>query len=45
MVYHPLISLLLALLIVPNSLFLNTPLVYNEVLWIFFMVLDFDSGV
>lgn len=36
MVYCPLISLLLAVLIGPNNLFLNTPLVYNDALWDFY---------
>lgn len=40
---RPLISLLLAVLIVPNNLYLNTPLVYKDALWIF-MIWNFDRG-
>ena len=44
MVYCPLISLLLAVLIVPNNLFLNTLLACSNALWVF-MVQYFDGGV
>ena len=43
MVYCPLISLLLAVLIAPNNLFLNTPLACSNALWVL-MVQYFDGG-